>query len=92
MQANQSPLPPWEWDWSFLEYFRKSIELGTDPEYKEQTLHSSYHSEATRDMYCGSMKQMNPLIQFDSKPNRQLKEAKVELYKISISFLERSGG
>ena len=92
MQSRQKYLEPEEWDWGFLEYFRKSIALETDPTVKLSILHCLHHNEATRDMYCGSIKQMNPLIQFDSKPNRELKEPRAELYKISISFEEIAGG
>ena len=88
MYDKQSHLQPKDRNWSFLDYYRKSIDLETDPAQKAMSLHTLYHHEATRDMCCGSVKQMNPLIQFDSKPNRELKEAKVELYKISISFRE----
>jgi len=49
-------------------------------------LHALRHCEATQDFHTGSMKQINPLIQFDPQPNRELKETKTELYKISISF------
>ena len=86
MQARQQGLLPTEWDWSFLEYQRKGVECESDPARKSGNLHCLYHCEATRDVWCGSIKQIDPLIQFDPEPNRELKEAKVELYKISVSF------
>ena len=49
-------------------------------------IHALRHCEATQDFYTGSIKQINPLIQFDPQPNLELNETRVELYKISISF------
>ena len=57
-----------------------------DSKRKSSMLHAFRHCEATKDFYTGSIKQINPLIQFDSEPNIELTEARVELYKISISF------
>ena len=91
MQVRQNGrLLPTDWDWSFLEYQQKALECETDPQRKLETLHGLRHCEATRDVWTGSIKAINPLIQFDPEPNRELKEAKVELYKISVSFT--SGG
>ena len=53
------------------------------------SLHSLAHFEAFHDFRVPSIKQINSLIQFDPEPNFAIKEVKVELYKISISF---SGG
>ena len=90
LQQQQDHLPPSEWDWSFLEYHRKAVENESDPERKRGNLHCLLHCEATRDFWKGSIKQINPLIQFDPERNHELKEAKIELYKISVSFT--SGG
>ena len=73
------------WDWSYLEYMRKAVENETDPDQKIGLLHSLRHCEATREIYTSSIKQLNSLIQFDPEPN-QMTEAKVELYKVTISF------
>ena len=86
MQQQQDHLPPTDWDWSFLEYHRKSVENETDPKQKSRNLHCLRHCEATRDFWNGSIKQINPLIQFDPEPNNEITEARIELYKISISF------
>ena len=86
LHHKQNNCPVNEWDWSFLEYYRKGVELETDPECKLAYLHCLKHFEASRDFAIGSIKQINPLIQFDPEPNHELKEARVELYKISISF------
>ena len=90
LQNRQRHLLPNDWDWGFLEYHRKAVENETDPERKRGNLHCLLHCEATRDFWTGSIKQINPLIQFDPEPNHELKEAKIELYKISVSFT--SGG
>ena len=60
-----------------------------DTKRKNGMLHSLRHAEATKDFYTESIKQINPLIQFDPEPNIELTEARVELYKISISFNDR---
>ena len=44
------------------------------------------HCEATRDLFTESIKDIYPLIQFDPMPNQELKDPKIELFKISISF------
>merc|ERR1712131_176461 len=63
----------------------KAVENETDPDQKIGRLHSLRHCEATREIYTSSIKQLNSLIQFDPEPN-QMTEAKVELYKVTISF------
>ena len=49
-------------------------------------LHNLRVSEAQRDFYLGSIRQIKHLIQFDPTPNLELKEAQQEIYKISVSF------
>ena len=53
---------------------------------KELKLHTLRMYEASHDFWTESIKELNPLLQFDPEPNKELKEAKVELYKISVSF------
>ena len=65
---------------------RKAIEIESDPEKKSSMIHALRHCEATQDFHTGSIKQINPLIQFDAEPNLEFNETRVELYKISISF------
>ena len=60
-----------------------------EPKRKSKMLHSLRHCEATKDFYTASIKLINPLIQFDPEPNVELTEARVELYKVSISFDDR---
>ena len=78
-----------EWDWTFLENYSKGVELETDPEDKLSYLHCFKHFEASRDFLNESIKHISPLIQFDPEPNKELKEARVELYKISVSFTNK---
>lgn len=85
----QSGLYVNEMDYSFLEFIRRAVEYETDEEKKLGYLHYLRRHEAIRDFFTGSIKQLNPLIQFDPEPNQGLKDTKVELYKISISFPSR---
>ena len=39
-----------------------------------------------RDYYLSSLKQINHAIQFDQAPNLDLKEARSEIYKITVNF------
>ena len=43
-------------------------------------------SELDRDFYIGSLKEIKHLIHIDKKPNFELKSARLEIYKISITF------
>ena len=88
LQAKQqhSDVPPNRWDFSFLELIRKAVKYETDQEVKSGYLHALRASEANHDLWTASIKEINPLIQFGPGPNLELKEAKVELYKISVSF------
>ena len=42
--------------------------------------------EALKDFYTPSMKHIKPLIQLDDKPDSNIKEARWDIYKISLSF------
>ena len=86
LQRKQIQIKPSELDWSFLEYYRKALDLEPSYEGKKGILHVLRHCEATHDLFTESIKDIYPLIQFDPMPNQELKEPKIELYKISISF------
>ena len=43
-------------------------------------------SQLDRDFYAGSLKEIKHLIHIDKKPNFGLKSARLEIYKISITF------
>ena len=78
---------PWpDRDYSYIDFFRKAYENDTQPARKIDHLHILRGTEAERDFYTGSIRQINHLIQFDPKPNLELKEARQEIYKISVSF------
>ena len=81
-----SDVPPISRDYSFLEFFRKAVEYETDQEIQSRYLHALRDNEATQNLWTASIKEIKPLIQFCPGPNLELKEAKVELYKISVSF------
>ena len=57
-----------------------------DERIKSQFLHLLHYGEAEQDIWSESIREIRPLIQFDPEPNQELKEVKVELYKISVSF------
>ena len=71
---------------SFLEYFRKAYEYEDDLEKKKFALDNLRALEIENDFYRGSLKSISNLIQFDPKPNFELKETRCEIYKISVSF------
>ena len=75
---------PWsEKDYSYIDCFRKAYENLTvkNPDH----LHRLRDAEARREYWSGSLRQLNHLIQLTT-PNLDLKEARCEIYKISISF------
>ena len=53
---------------------------------KKKYLHHLREFEARRDFFTGSLRQINHLIQIDATPNLELKQAKCEIYKVSVSF------
>ena len=83
-------LHPNKWDFSYLELFRKGVECETNHDQKFQYSHILHFGEAIRDVCTESIKEISPLIQFDPESNQELKEVKVQLYKISISFTSES--
>ena len=89
LECKQRDVPPNRRDFSFLEFIRKAVEYETDEKVKLEYLHALRYDEANRDLWTESIKEINPLIQFVPGPNLELKEAKVELYKISVSFSSR---
>ena len=73
-------------DYNCIEYYQKAYENETDPAKKENTLNLLRSTNARRDFYIGSLRQINHLFQIDPEPNRDFTEAKWEIYKISINF------
>ena len=85
LSEKQSNIPSAEMDWSFIDFFRRAHENEFRPEKKMQYLHQMLAHEAKRDFYTDSLRQIKQLIQI-GPPNLELKEARCEIYKISISF------
>ena len=79
-------IEPSKRNYDFIDYYRKSYELETDPEQKELYFHQVLEREAFRDYHTESLRQINNLLQIDREPNLELTEPKEELYKISVSF------
>ena len=86
LKCKQRDVPPNRWDFSFLKFIRKAVEYEADEKVKSEYLHSLRDNEAFHNLCTASIKEIKPLIQFCPRPNLELKEAKVELYKISVSF------
>ena len=82
----QSNIPWSDKDYSYIDFYLKAYENETRPARKIDRLHRLRDCEANRDYHTGSIRQINHLIQFDPKPNLELKEARLEIYKISVSF------
>ena len=78
---------PWsDKDYSYIDFLLKAYENEIRPALKIGLLHVLRENEAIRDFHTGSIRQINHLIQFDSKPNLKFKGARQEIYKISVSF------
>ena len=83
---------PNERDYSYLEFIQRGLQFETNQQIKSQYVHLLRSGEAKKEIWSQSIKEISPLIQFDPEPNRELKEVKVELYKISVSFSHEIGG
>ena len=79
-------IEPSKRNYDYIDYYRKSYELETDPEQKELSFYQVLEQEAFRDYHTESLRPINNLLQIDRKPNLELTEPKEELYKISVSF------
>ena len=78
-------MPEPEKDFSYIDFLRKAYENETQHDRKMLLLHRLRGTEAFRDFWTGSLRSVHHLIQIGS-PNIKLKEARCEIYKISISF------
>lgn len=75
---------PWsETDYSYIDFYRKSYENLTVKD--ADALHQLRDAEARRDFWTGSVREIHHLIQ-QTPPNIELKEARCEIFKISVSF------
>ena len=86
LQHKQKYIPWPEKDYGYIDLFRKAYENETQPLNKAKILHELRGSEAMRDFFTGSVRQIQHLIQLDPTPNLELKTVRREIYKISISF------
>ena len=86
MKRKQSNFPWPERDFSYINFIRKAYEIIKDPSEKSFYFGYFQYCEAERDFFAGSIRQINNLIQLDPTPNLDLKEARCEIYKISVSF------
>ena len=79
---------PWsEKDYSYIDFYRKSYENLTVK--NAEDLHQLRIAEARRDFWTGSIKEIKHLLQL-TPPNIQLKEARCEIYKITVAFASYS--
>ena len=79
-----------QWDYGYIEYFRKALAFLTDSDEISELLDLIKIHEAHRDYYTASLRHINHLVQIDEKPNLDLKEPRCEIYKISLSFQRKS--
>ena len=87
MRRKQDMIPFGEMDYSYIKYYRAAYENEKRNMIDKQNyLLATLEAESSRDFFTGSLRQINNLIQFDQKPNYELKEARLEVYKISVSF------
>ena len=81
----QQLLPFTEKNYHFIEYLRKAYEYETNSVVKEFKLSLLRYQEAYRDYFTGKITEIHNLVQFDQRPS-DLKEARWNIYKISLSF------
>ena len=89
LEQRQENIPWSEKDYTYIEYYRKAYENEDgerNPMEKDLYLYCFREAEVNRYYFTGSLWQINHLIQFDSKPNLELKEPRLEIFKISLSF------
>lgn len=90
LAQKQRGVPGPEKDYSHIDFYRKAYENETRPTEKLRFSYRLLDVEAARDFDIGGLRQINHLVQLDPTPNRELKEARSEIYKISISFEPKS--
>ena len=85
LRISQAEVPKTERNYSYVEYLRKGYESERLQESKYEKLLFIRHEEASRDYYTGKITEIRNLVQFDKKPS-DLREARWDIYKISLSF------
>jgi len=87
LSQKQKNLPGPEKDYkTYIDCYRRAYENETRPTEQMRFLYRLLDTEAARDFDVGGLRQINHLFQMDPTPNLELKEARSEIYKISISF------
>ena len=85
LEMKQKELLPCERDYSYIEFYRKTYEIG-HPEAKP-ILHAVFRkAEAFRDYHTGVLKEFKTLVQLDPEPELAMQEPCWDIYKISLSF------
>ena len=82
----QKGLPRTERNYSYIDTYRQAYKNAIEPTKQLRHLHLLQNAEAERDFYVTPLKHLNNLVQLDPTPNIDLKEARCEIYKISVSF------
>ena len=85
LSVSQEELPPTDRNYNYIEYLRKSYEYERMSSEKENILSFLRHHESARDYFTGQITEIHNLVQFDQRPN-DLREARWDIYKISLSF------
>ena len=77
---------PWDQkDFSYIDLYKKAYKYAKTGQQKN-AYHLLREAEARRDFHTGTLRQINHLIQIDKTPNTEFKEARWEIYKISVNF------
>ena len=82
LRVSQAEIPKTERNYNYIEYLRKGYE--SDEKDYEKLLFLR-QEEASRDFYTSKITEIRNLVQFDQKPS-DLREARWDIYKISLSF------
>ena len=86
LARRQQDLPLAQKDFSYIDLYQKAYKYAKFGQQKTEGLHWLREAEACRDHNTQTFKQLNHLIQIDKTPNTELKEARWEIYKISVNF------
>ena len=78
---------PSEVDYSYIDFFEKAVVNEKFNLRRRQSIQNTLqYAILHRDYHLGSVKQINHLIQFDTRPNA-IVEPQWEIYRITISFI-----
>ena len=77
-------------DYSYIDFYKKAFDNAKNLSEKKRFYSEIVYEEAHRDYHKGSIKEFKALKQI-GVPDHELKEAKCELFKISMSDIVRDG-